>query len=64
MSDRVTAAIGGCDEVLERCEPVFLSSHAIHHLELMLEIGRGAGVAVDGKLGLAFSTAAHRAATG
>ncbi len=44
-------------------ELVFLSSHAIHHLAVVGQLARELGVEVREELTLAFSTAAHRAAT-
>ncbi len=41
-------------------ELVFLSSHTIHHLALMIRLAAEHGVAVPEELGVAFSTAAHR----
>ncbi|MEN8163066.1 MAG: hypothetical protein ABFS37_02975 [Acidobacteriota bacterium] len=42
---------------LER-ELIFLSSHTIHHLALVIEVAEGRGVEMPPHLGLAFSTAA------
>lgn len=42
-------------------ELVFLSSHTIHHLALMIHIGRSMGLDVHEGGGVAFSTAAYRA---
>lgn len=42
---------------LER-ELLFLSSHTIHHLALVIEIAAGRGISVPTDLGVAFSTAA------
>jgi hypothetical protein len=48
------------DSTLER-ELVFLSSHTIHHLALMVQLAASRGVEVSEALGVAFSTAAYRA---
>lgn len=45
-------------------ELVFVSSHTIHHLALMLHLARSRGVVVDEGLGVAFSTAAYLATQG
>jgi hypothetical protein len=45
---------------LER-ELIFLSSHTIHHLALMLHLAASRGVELPEELGVAFSTAAYRA---
>jgi hypothetical protein len=45
---------------LER-ELVFLSSHTIHHLALMVHLAKAHGVAMPEELGVAFSTAAYHA---
>jgi hypothetical protein len=42
-------------------ELVFLSSHTIHHLALMIQLARSMGLEIPEDLGVAFSTAAHRA---
>lgn len=42
-------------------ELLFLSAHIIHHLALMVYLGRTMGVEVPADLSLAFSTAAYRA---
>lgn len=44
-------------------ELVFLSSHAIHHLAVVCQLARELGLEVPEDLTLAFSTAAHRAAS-
>jgi len=41
-------------------ELVFLSSHVIHHLEIMRRILQGFGLELPEPVALAFSTAAHR----
>ena len=41
-------------------ELVFLSSHTIHHLALMVLVAHSEGVDVEDRFGVAFSTAAHR----
>lgn len=56
------AAPHAVDSTLER-ELVFLSSHTIHHLALMIQLAAGHGITLPGELGVAFSTAAHREAT-
>lgn len=56
------AAPHAVGSTLER-ELVFLSSHTIHHLALVLELAASRGFAVDRDLGVAFSTAAYREAT-
>ncbi len=43
-------------------ELVFLSGHTVHHLALMVLIAERAGAAPSTELGVAYSTAAHRAA--
>lgn len=45
---------------LER-ELVFLSSHTIHHIAIMVLAARAAGVTVPSDLAVAYSTEAHRA---
>jgi hypothetical protein len=45
---------------LER-ELVFLSSHTIHHIAIMILAARAAGVTVPAELAVAYSTEAHRA---
>lgn len=45
---------------LER-ELMFLSSHTIHHIAIMILSARAAGVAIPRELGIAFSTDVHRA---
>ncbi len=47
------------DSTVER-ELVFLSSHTIHHLALMIQLAAAHGIAVPAELGVAFSTAAYR----
>jgi hypothetical protein len=44
---------------LER-ELVFLSSHTIHHIAIMVLAARAAGVEVPSRLAVAYSTEAHR----
>jgi hypothetical protein len=44
---------------LER-ELVFLSSHTIHHIAIMVLAARAAGVAIPSDLAVAYSTEAHR----
>jgi hypothetical protein len=44
---------------LER-ELVFLSSHTIHHIAIMILSAREAGVTIPAELGVAYSTEAHR----
>lgn len=44
-------------------ELVFLSSHAIHHLAVIVPLCRSAGIELPQDISLAFSTAAHRQAT-
>jgi hypothetical protein len=44
---------------LER-ELVFLSSHTIHHIAVMVLAARAAGVVIPPRLAVAFSTEAHR----
>jgi hypothetical protein len=51
------------DSTLER-ELVFLSSHTIHHLALMLYLARTAGLDLPVELGVAFSTASYQADAG
>jgi hypothetical protein len=45
---------------LER-ELVFLSSHTIHHIAIMVLAARAAGVTVPAELAVAYSTESHRA---
>jgi hypothetical protein len=45
---------------LER-ELVFLSSHTIHHIAIMVLAARAAGVVIPADLAVAYSTEAHRA---
>ena len=62
---RVTVSLGGAPveigSTLGR-ELAFLSSHTIHHLALVLHLCRDKGVELPEDMGLAFSTAAYRAA--
>lgn len=51
-------AVGSASH-LER-ELIFLSSHTIHHIAIMVLSARAAGIAVPGELGVAYSTEAHR----
>ncbi len=48
---------------LER-ELVFLSSHTIHHIAIMILAARAADVAIPADLAVAYSTEAHRASLG
>lgn len=57
------AHLTGVASTLSR-ELVFLSSHTIHHLALMIQLARSMGLEVRDDLGVAFSTAAHRASVG
>jgi uncharacterized damage-inducible protein DinB len=43
-------------------ELVFLSSHTIHHIAIMVLAARAAGVEIPSRLAVAFSTEAHREA--
>jgi len=62
MSVRQEAASGGrtrtVTSTVER-ELMFLSSHTIHHIEIMSLIAARAGIEVPGGLGIAFSTESH-----
>jgi hypothetical protein len=49
----------GSPSHLER-ELIFLSSHTIHHIAIMVLSARVAGIVVPGDLGVAYSTEAHR----
>jgi hypothetical protein len=64
---RQTAAPGSmptvCDSTVER-ELMFVSGHTIHHLALMDQIARKAGITIDERLTLAYSTSAYRAMAG
>lgn len=55
------AAPRPASSTLER-ELVFLSSHTVHHLALMIRLAAEHGVELPGELGVAFSTAACRRA--
>lgn len=48
------------DSTIER-ELVFVSSHTIHHLALMLHLARTADLDLPAELGVAFSTASYQA---
>jgi len=62
LSVRQEAASGGrmrtVSSTVER-ELMFLSSHTIHHIEIMSQIAARAGVEVPDGLGIAFSTESH-----
>jgi hypothetical protein len=61
---RQSAAPGRTPSASSTClerELVFLSSHTIHHIAIMVLAARAAGVAVPAELAVAYSTEAHRA---
>ena len=47
------------ESTLDR-ELLFLSGHTIHHLAIIGELAQSLGVAIPRRLGVAYSTAAHR----